>query len=74
MSTTERDKVLAMLRGAIDHPPDTEYQIGFLGAVLVIANEVLGVPSNDPVYEQAFRLWMRARPAAPSTPCAAASR
>jgi hypothetical protein len=74
MSKTERDTMLAMLRSFIDDPPDTEHQIGFLGAVLTIGNEVLGIPRNDPVWEQAFRLWMGARPAAPSTPSAAASR
>lgn len=53
MSDTPQQIVIAMLAGFIHDPPDSEYQCGFLGALLVIANEALGIPFTDPVWDAA---------------------
>ncbi len=45
--------IRTLLRGFIDDPPDSDYQSGFLGAVIIIANEIMGIDVNDPLLVEA---------------------
>jgi hypothetical protein len=56
MSERERERIINMLLMFIIAPPDNEYQEGFLGAVLTIGNEILGIPSDNPIWEQASEI------------------
>lgn len=45
---TQEQIIRGMLAGFAADPPDSEHQQGFLAAVVVIANEVMGFDWNDP--------------------------
>jgi hypothetical protein len=55
----DREQFNLLFQDAHNDPPDDEYQEGFLGAVLTIGNEVLGIPSNNPIWEYASGLQRR---------------
>ncbi len=59
----EQEKVIRqMLSGFIGDPPDSEFQEGFLAALLTIANEVYGIPHTDQMWQQADCLLTGADP------------
>ncbi len=45
-----------MLTSFVNDPPDSDYQRGFLAAVLVITNEHMDVRYNDPLWQKADAL------------------
>lgn len=47
---TQEQIIRRMLQGFVDDPPDSEYQDGFLNAILSIAREVMGFDWNDPIF------------------------
>ena len=46
---TQEQTMRRMLQGFVDDPPDSEYQHGFLAALLMFGNEVMGIEWNDPL-------------------------
>lgn len=56
MSNDITEQVRAILYSFIGDPPDTDFQSGYLAAVLVIANEVVGIKCSDPLYREADAL------------------
>lgn len=53
MSNTVVDQIKVILQSFVGDPPDNDFQAGYLSAVLVIANEVAGIPRTDPLWRQA---------------------
>lgn len=51
-----KEVAIKILNSFIGDPPDTDFQRGYLSAILVFANEVLGVPYNDPTWVAADAL------------------
>lgn len=51
--TKEEEVMRAILAGFVNDPPDTEFQEGYLSAMLTFANEVMGIPNTDPLWAQA---------------------
>jgi hypothetical protein len=45
--------IRSMLRGFVNDPPDDAYQAGFLGGLLVVANEIMGIEKSDPLWIEA---------------------
>lgn len=45
------------VQGMVSDPPDTDYQLGFLGAMLVLAEEALGLSLELPPFVEAHDLW-----------------
>jgi hypothetical protein len=41
----------------VSNPPDTDFQCGFLGAMLVLAEEALGLRMDLPPFAEAHELW-----------------
>lgn len=46
---TQEQIIRSMMQGFIDDPPNSEFQRGFLAAVCLIANEVMGFEDNEPL-------------------------
>jgi hypothetical protein len=44
------------LASFVTNPPDTDFQKGYVAGMLVFANEVLGIPRNDPTWADADAL------------------
>ncbi len=51
-----KEVALKILGGFIGDPPDTEFQLGYLAAMLTFANEVLCIPNDDPTWKAADAL------------------
>lgn len=49
-------QIRVILQSFVGDPPDTDFQQGYLAAALVIANEVVGIPNTDPLWQQADNL------------------
>lgn len=49
---TQEDSIRGILAGFVKDPPDSEYQQGFLAAVIMIAHDVMGFAWTDPVLKQ----------------------
>lgn len=47
---------LQILDGFVRDPPDDDYQRGFLRAMLMFSNEVLGIPDDDQTWKAADAL------------------
>ena len=41
----------------VGDPPDTDFQCGYLGAMLAVANYALGLPMETSPYAKAQKLW-----------------
>lgn len=54
---TAEEYVKDCVQGMVSDPPDTNYQVGFLGAMLVIAEEALGLRMDLPPFAEAHELW-----------------
>lgn len=63
-TTTEQSTIRGILAGFISDPPDTEYQRGYLAAVLSLGKDVLSISSSDPVWDEANQLLGRRENAA----------
>lgn len=61
---TQEQRMRRMLQGFVDDPPDSEYQHGFLAALLMFGNEVMGIEWNDPLLLQANTILDGETPAA----------
>lgn len=64
---TQEQTMRRMLQGFVDDPPDSEYQEGFLAALAMFANEVMGFEWNDPMLMKAMAVFDDATPAAHAT-------
>lgn len=51
-----KDVAMKILESFIGDPPDTEFQRGYLSAILVFANEVLCIPNDDATWVAADAL------------------
>jgi hypothetical protein len=63
MGDATTETVRRILAGFVSDPPDSDFQQGYLAAVLTIANEVLGIHATDPLWAQADALLGGANPA-----------
>lgn len=48
-----KEEALKILMGFVNDPPDSEFQWGYLGAMLTFSNEVLCIPNDDPTWKAA---------------------
>lgn len=53
---TQEQRIRRMLEGFVNDPPDTDYQQGFLAAVIVIGHEIMGIGFDEPVMADANAL------------------
>lgn len=56
-----KEVAMKILDSFIGDPPDTDFQRGYLSAILVFANEVLCVPNDDPTWKAADGLLSAAQ-------------
>ena len=49
--------VRTAIQGFVNDPPDSDFQCGYLGAMLVFAKEAIGVPMEMSPYAEAQKLW-----------------
>jgi hypothetical protein len=54
---TVEEYVESCVQGLVNNPPETRYQLGFLGAMLVLAEEALGLRMDLPPFAEARELW-----------------
>jgi hypothetical protein len=54
---TVEEYVENCVQGLVNNPPETRYQLGFLGAMLVLAEEALGLRIDLPPFAEARELW-----------------
>jgi hypothetical protein len=55
------DYVTSSVQSFLGDPPDSEFQFGFLGAMLVVAKEALGLRMDLPPFAEAERLLTRTK-------------
>ena len=53
---TTEEYVTNSVQTFLGDPPDNEYQRGFLGALLIVAEEALGLQMNIPPFAEAQKL------------------
>jgi hypothetical protein len=58
---TVEEYVESCVHGFVSDPPDTDYQLGFLGAMLVLAEEALGLRMDLPPFAEAHELRRTAK-------------
>src|SRR5262249_27547658 len=49
--------VRTAIQGFVNDPPDSDFQCGYLGAMLVVAKEAIAVPMEMSPYAEAQKLW-----------------
>lgn len=49
-----REVMVSMLAGFVSDPPDSDFQRGYLEALIVFAREGLGIRNDDPVLQRAI--------------------
>jgi hypothetical protein len=64
---TQEQTMRRLLQGFVDDPPDSEYQEGFLAALAMFANEVMGFEWNDPLLVKAMAAFDGSTPTAHAT-------
>lgn len=59
---TPEKRIRRILEGFINDPPDTDYQQGFLAAVIVIGHEIMGISMREKLMQDADALVKSSAP------------